>query len=75
MRISDVFTLGGGYGNDDGYYSQYDYSSDNPCYSGYHYCERPTGPFYYGTRGDRKGLAHILGSSRDGAGILGIFHH
>jgi hypothetical protein len=77
MRIADVFTLGGGYGHDGGYYNNdsNSYSSDNPCYSGNHGCERAVGPFNYGPRGDRKGLAHILGSPRDGAGLLGIFHH
>jgi hypothetical protein len=73
MRISDVFTMGGGYGDDDVYYNDYQGHSDNPCYSGDHFCKRPYGPFYYGPRGDRKGLAQILGSSTEGGGILGIF--
>ncbi|MGH3692839.1 MAG: hypothetical protein ACRDRX_02345 [Pseudonocardiaceae bacterium] len=72
MRISDVFAMGGGF-NDDPYYGDYKFSSDNPCYSSWPYCESPRGPFYYGPRGDRQGLAHILGSSRDGGGLLGIF--
>jgi hypothetical protein len=71
MRISDVFAMGGGF-NDDPYYDDYHFSSDNPCYSSWPYCESPRGPFYYGPRGDRQGLAHILGSPRDGGGILGI---
>lgn len=75
MRIADVFTLGGGYGQDGAYYNNdsNSYSSDNPCYQGNSGCERPVGPFNYGPRGDRKGLAEILGSPRDGAGLLGIF--
>ena len=76
MRIADVFTMGGGYGHDGGYYNNdsNSYSSDNPCYRD-HGCVRAVGPFDYGPRGDRKGLAEILGSPRDGAGLLGIFHH
>lgn len=75
MRISQVFAMGAGYG-DDAYYSDFDGYNDNPCYNSYDYCVRPVdGPNFYGPRGERKGLAHILGSSKEGGGILGIFAH
>lgn len=75
MRISQVFAMGADYG-DGPYYSDFYGDSDNPCYSGYYYCERPVdGPNFYGPRGERKGLAHILGSAKEGGGILGIFAH
>lgn len=76
MRISDVFAMGGGFG-DDPYYNDYEGRTNNPCYASFPdprgACVSPVGPFNYGRRGDRQGLAHILGSSRDGGGILGIF--
>ena len=71
MRISDVFAMGGGNG-DDFYYDDYKYS-DNPCYQKDNYCIRPVGPFNYSPRYYRKGFAHILGSSKEGGGLLGIF--
>ncbi|HET9257906.1 MAG TPA: hypothetical protein VFO16_22270 [Pseudonocardiaceae bacterium] len=71
MRISDVFAMGG-HGGDDSYYDDYEGATDNPCYNRKQFCIRPTGPFNYGPRGDRKGLAHILGSV-EGGGLLGIF--
>ncbi|MGH3822388.1 MAG: hypothetical protein ACRDRA_06060 [Pseudonocardiaceae bacterium] len=74
MRISQIFAMGAGY--DSGpYYSDYEGRSDNPCYSSWPYCESAIGPFDYGPRGDRKGLAHILGSAKEGGGILGILAH
>lgn len=66
--------MGADYG-DGAYYSDFEGDSDNPCYDGGYGCVRPVGPFDYGPRGDRKGLAHILGSSKEGGGILGIFAH
>ncbi len=64
MRISDVFAMGGGYGQGDGSY-----------YSG---CESSRGRFkgcipFDDPKYTRTGLAHILGSSRDGSGLLGLF--
>lgn len=70
MRISDVFVMGGGH--DDGTVDPF-YIDPYACYSSEHYCERLTGPFNYPARGDRQGLAHILGSPKDGGGLLGIF--
>jgi hypothetical protein len=77
MRISQIFAMGGGYGHDDGpYYNDFEGRSNNPCYASFPdprgACVSPIGPFDYGRRGDRKGLAHILGSSR-GGGLFGIF--
>jgi hypothetical protein len=74
MRIAQVFVMGGGYDNGP-YYGDYKGGSHNPCYSSWPYCESPIGPFDYGPRGDRKGLAHILGSASEGGGILGILAH
>lgn len=66
MRISDVFTMGGGgrgYDGNDGSY----YYSENPCYQG-RGCVRDTDTVdkYCDPRSRRHGLAHILG------GLLGI---
>jgi hypothetical protein len=72
MRISDVFAMGGG-NDDDFYYDDYKGYSDNPCYKKDNYCIRPVGPFNYGPRYNRRGFAHILGSSTEGGGLLGIF--
>jgi hypothetical protein len=61
MRIVEVFTMGGAYGR-------------GGCPTG---CESSHG-YYKGCipfddpRYTRRGLAHILGSPRDGSGVLGL---
>jgi hypothetical protein len=66
MRISEIFAMGigSGYGQGEGGYC-----------SG---CESSCGRFegcipFDDPRYTRTGLAHILGSRRDGSGLLGIF--
>lgn len=70
MRISDVFAMGGGYGYGGGGYGYV----DDSCYSRYPYCLRSyDSPDKYDSRRlHRRGLAEILGSSRDGDGLLGL---
>jgi hypothetical protein len=65
MRVSDVFTMGAGYGSD-GSGNGDEYFSENPCYQG-RGCVRDVDPVekYCDPRSRRRGLAHILG------GLLG----
>lgn len=63
MRISEVFAMGGGYGQRNAsYYSGGCGGSSCDFSSG-----KVTEPRY-----TRRGLAHILGSPADGGGLLGI---
>jgi hypothetical protein len=66
MRVSDVFTMGAGFGSG-GSGNGDDYFSENPCYQG-RGCVRDwdTCDKYCDPRSRRHGLAHILG------GLLGI---
>lgn len=63
MRISDVFTMGGGYG---GYGHDDDWHSENPCYRG-SFCRRDRDSVrkYCDPRSRRRGLAEILGGILD----------
>lgn len=62
MRISDVFVMGGGYGNGDSYGNSGTYGNyDEACYGHYPYCHRSYEPFDYGPRRGRLGQGGFLG--------------
>ena len=76
MRISDVFTMGAGYGSggygNSGYGNGSEYFSDNPCYQGSG-CIRDV-DHYHDARLHRRGLAEIIGSRKDGgSGLSALF--
>jgi hypothetical protein len=68
MRISDVFAMGGDYGNSGGYRNSGAYQNfDEACYGSYPYCVRSydSPDKYNDPRSHRRGLAAILGSFRN----------
>jgi hypothetical protein len=70
MRISDVFTMGAGYGS--GYGKGNEYFSENPCYQGSG-CVRDK-DFYHDPRLHQHGLRAIIGSRKDGgSGLSALF--
>ncbi len=73
MRVSDVFTMGAGYGHGD---NGYDYlAKENPCYRGGGICNRESDPerAYCDPRSRLHGLAAIIGTRKyGGAGLLAI---
>lgn len=71
MRISDVFTMGAGYGSG-GYGNGSEYFSENPCYQGSG-CVRDK-DFYHDPRLHQRGLAAIIGSRKNGgSGLSALF--
>jgi hypothetical protein len=73
MRVSDVFTMGAGYGGH-GYDGNDHWSSENPCYrDGFCHRESDSVDKYCDPRSRRKGLAHIIGTRKyGGAGLVSI---
>jgi hypothetical protein len=73
MRVSDVFTMGGGY-DGHGYGGNDNWHSENPCYQG-DFCVRNYDPerAYCDPRSRLHGIAHIIGTRKyGGAGLMAL---